>query len=270
MSIHPTAVVEDGAVLGHDVIVGPFTYIERGACLGDGCAIGPQAVIYRNTTLGPGCRVHAGAVLGDLPQDLTHKNDETYVKIGANCVVREGVTVHRGTKAGSSTIVGDECYLMSFSHVAHNVTLGKGVILVNGVLLGGYSKVGDGAFISGNCLVHQFCRVGRLAMLGGGSAISLDVPPFCTTQPLQPNKILGLNVIGMRRAGMSPAERQEVKHAFTLIYGSGLNVPQAIQRVRDEFNDGPAIELCEFIEASKRGVCRKNIEENDIDVNLDL
>ncbi|MEE8264522.1 MAG: acyl-ACP--UDP-N-acetylglucosamine O-acyltransferase [Gammaproteobacteria bacterium] len=268
MSIHPTAVVEDGAVLGRDVVVGPFAYIERGARLGDGCAIGPQAVIYRNTTLGPGCRVHAGAVLGDLPQDLAHKNEETYVKIGANCVVREGVTVHRGTKAGTSTIIGDECYLMSFSHIAHNVTLGRGVILVNGALLGGYSEVGDAAFISGHCLVHQFCRVGRLAMLGGSSGISKDVPPFCTTHPLQANKILGINVIGMRRAGMSPVERQEVKQAFTLMYRPGLNVAQGLQRIREQFKDGPAIEFSEFIEASKRGICTFNIEKDDNDSNL--
>ncbi|MCI0400187.1 MAG: acyl-ACP--UDP-N-acetylglucosamine O-acyltransferase [Gammaproteobacteria bacterium] len=270
MSIHPSAVVEEGVILGKNVTVGPLTYIEMGAVVGDGCSIGPQATIYRYTTLGPGCQVHAGAVLGGLPQDLAHQNEESYVKLGSKCVIREGVTVHRGTKAGTSTIIGDECYLMNFSHVAHNATLGKRVILVNGALLGGYSEVGDAAFISALCLVHQFCRVGRLAMLGGSSGISKDVPPFCTTHPFQPNKILGINTVGMRRAGISPAARQQVKQAFTLMYRSGLNVSQALKHIREAFQDGPAIEFCEFVETSKRGICGMSNAANDNDAPADL
>jgi UDP-N-acetylglucosamine acyltransferase len=237
-NIHPTAVIEDGAKIG------------------EGAEIGPHVTIYRHVTLGPNCRVHAGAVIGDVPQDLAFNNVESHVRIGANCVIREHVTIHRGTKPDTSTIVGDGCYLMTNSHVAHNARLGSRVIVASGALLAGYVEVGDLAFISGNSVVHQFVRIGTLSMLSGLSGIGKDVPPFCTTRGVVANQIGGLNVVGMRRAGMGPAQRTEVKRAFKLLYRSGLNVTQALEAIRGEFRAGPALEMCEFIEASARGICR--------------
>jgi UDP-N-acetylglucosamine acyltransferase len=194
-------------------------------------------------------------VLGDWPQDLGFKNEISFVKIGRNCVIREGVTIHRGTKAGTTTVVGDSCFLMANCHLGHNVQLGHHVIVVNGVLLGGYVEVGDGAFIGGNALVHQFTRVGRLVMLGGGSGSNKDVPPFCMTHGVMLNTISGLNLVGLRRAGLGPDERLQIKHAFDLLYRSGLNVSQAVAALKKEFTTGPASEWAPFIESSKRGIC---------------
>jgi UDP-N-acetylglucosamine acyltransferase len=236
-TIHPTAIIEDGAVIG------------------DNAEIGPHAVIFRGVTIGPNCRIHAGAVIGDLPQDLAFEPAESFVRIGADCVVREHVTIHRGTKPGTATIVGDGCYLMVNSHLGHNAHLGNRVIVANGTLLGGYVEIGDGAFVSGNVLIHQFVRIGRLAMLSGGCGIGKDVPPFCTTIGIQRNCIGGLNTIGMRRAGLSPAERTQAKQAFALLYRSNLNVSQALDRIRQEFTDGPAMEIVQFVAASRRGIC---------------
>ena len=236
-TIHSTAVIEDGAVIG------------------DNADIGPHAVIFRHTTIGPNCRIHAGAVIGDLPQDLAFRPTDSFVRIGADCVVREHVTIHRGTKPGTATIVGDGCYLMVNSHLGHNAHLGNRVIVANGTLLGGYVEIGDGAFVSGNVLIHQFVRIGRLVMLSGGCGIGKDVPPFCTTIGLQRNRIGGLNTIGLRRAGLSPAERMQVKQAFIFLYRSNLNISQALERMRQEFADGPAMELVEFVAASRRGIC---------------
>ena len=255
MSIHPTAVIEAGAELGADVDVGPGAYVQAGASVGAGCHLGPYSVVYRSTTLGPRCRVHAHAVLGDWPQDLAFKNEESFLRVGADCVLREGVTLHRGTKPGSATVLGDGCFLMANSHVGHNCQLGPRVILANGVLLAGYVEVGAGAFLSGNVLVHQFTRVGRLAMLQGGSAVSKDVPPFCVTHGLSGNYVGGLNIVGLRRAGLTPEQRLELKRAFVLLYRSGLNVSQAVARIRQELPEGPAWEFCAFIEASRRGIC---------------
>jgi UDP-N-acetylglucosamine acyltransferase len=210
--------------------------------------------ILKHTSLGPGCEVHAGAVLGDVPQDLAFDGCRSFLKVGARCVIREGVTLHRGTKPDTATEIGDQCFLMAFSHCAHNVNLGRGVIMANGALLGGYVEVGAGAFISGNCLVHQFVRIGRLVMLGGGCAASKDVPPFCLLEPCKTNSMRGLNVVGMRRSGLTSEERKDIKRAFKLIYRSGYSPKQAAAKIREEFTSGPALEFCDFIEASERGL----------------
>lgn len=255
MKWHPTALVDPAAELGAGVDVGPCAVIGPDTRIGDECRIGPHAVIYPGTSLGPRCRVHAGAVLGDRPQDLAFRDAPSRVEIGADCVIREHVTVHRGTKPGSATTVGDGCFLMAHSHLAHNCRLGAGVILANGTLLGGYVEIGDRAFLSGNVIVHQFVRIGRLAMIGGGAGLGKDVPPFCLAAGMRRNEIAGLNVIGLRRAGFPPAERARIRRAFELLYRSGLNVTQAVERLRAEFPDGPASEFAPFAASAARGLC---------------
>jgi len=261
--IHETAVVEKGAEVGSDVSIGPFSYVQSGATIGAGCSIGPHVTILSHTSVGDGTEVHSGAVLGDMPQDTGFENTDTFVKIGAKCIIREGVTVHRGTKEGTSTEIGDGCFLMAFSHFAHNVKLAPGVIVANGALLGGYVEVGEKVFISGNCVVHQFVKIGRVAMLGGACGVSKDVPPFCTVLPLHANEIVGLNVVGLRRAGLSPEERKQIKGAFRILYQSGLNVAQATGKIRDTFNSGPALEFCDFVESADRGICRLGGAESE-------
>lgn len=253
--IHETAVIESGAELGADVSVGPFTFIESGAHIGAGCRIGPHATVYGSVTLGRECRVHAGAILGDDPQDTGFKGGESFVRIGDHCVIREGVTVHRGTKEGTGTEIGNHCFLMALSHFAHNVKLADRVIVANAALLGGYVEIGERTFVSGNVAVHQFVKVGRLAMLGGGAGVSKDVPPFCMLNAVALNQIIGLNVVGMRRAGMSVDERSQVQRAFKVLFLSGLNATQARERIAEVFAEGPALEFCRFLETSTRGLC---------------
>ncbi len=255
MSIHKTALIDESARLGEGVRVGPYAYIAANTDIGDGCEIGPHSVIHSHTTLGARCRVHAGAVLGDIPQDLAFEGGESYLRIGPDCIIREGVTIHRGTKSGSTTEVGEGCFLMAFSHLAHNVRLGRGVIMANGALCGGYVEVGDMAFLSGNVVVHQFCRVGRLAMLSGNSGISKDLPPYCVTVGCSRNAVGSLNVVGMRRAGVSPEDRKGIKRAFQLLYRSGLNTEQAVRRMKEELPERPAAEFIPFIESAQRGIC---------------
>lgn len=254
-AIHPTACIDPSARLGEGVAVGPFAVIAADTVVGDGVQIGPHAVLHPGTRLGARCRVHAHAVLGDWPQDFKFNGAPSFVEIGEDTVLREGVTIHRGTDEGSSTRIGARCYLMANSHVAHNGTLGNDVILANNVLLAGWVTVGDRTFLSGNVVVHQFTRIGRLVIMSGGSGVSKDVPPFCSVRALTANEVTGLNVIGMRRAGFSSEERLAVKRAFTLLYRSGLNVSQAVDRMKQEAAGGPAAEFTAFIESSKRGLC---------------
>ena len=253
--IHKTAIIDPGAELGKDVEVGPFTVIEADVTIGDGSVIGPNVSIRPYTSIGSHCNVHAGAVLGGIPQDVNFEGGKSFVSIGANCQIREGVTINRGTQTDSVTEIGEECFLMAFSHFGHNVKLGHNVIVANGALLAGYVEVGDQVFISGNCVLHQFVTVGRLAMLGGGCGISKGVPPFCLVKPLEGNKILGLNSVGLRRSSLSKEERQEIKEAFKLLYLSGLNISHALEKIKSAFPSGPASEFSAFIEKSERGIC---------------
>ncbi len=254
MQIHPTSAIEPGAKIGNNVSIGPFCYIRADVEIGDNCILDSHVTILPYTSIGQNCHLHSNVVVGDLPQDVAFKDEPSYVKIGNNCTLREGVTIHRGTKSGTKTVVGDNCLLMAYSHLAHNVCIGNHAIVANGALLAGYVEVGDRAFISGNCLVHQFARVGRLAMLSGGSAIHKDVPPFCMTRSTTLNKIMGLNTVGLRRAGFTAEQRLTLKRAFKILYQSNLLIPEALAKLETEFESDLVQELCEFIRKSQRGI----------------
>jgi len=256
MSVHPTACIEEGAVIGADVEVGPFNYVAGGTIIGDGCRLGPHVTVLPFTELGRDCRVHAQAVLGGLPQDLKF-NPETIsrVRIGDRCVLREGVTVHRGTEPESITEIGTDCLLMATAHVGHNCRVGNHVILVNGAMLGGHVQVGERALISGNAGVHQFVRIGRYAMLGGTATATQDVPPFCILRSGSLNRLSGLNTIGLRRAGIDSATRLALRSAFLKLFHSGTNRTEAVALLEAENPVAEVRELLEFIRTSTRGVC---------------
>ncbi len=266
--IHKTAIVEQGAEIGADVSIGPFSYVAGNVKIGNKCSIAPHVTLHEYTSIGENCQIHSGAVIGDLPQDIGFKGEISFVKIGSNCVIREGVTIHRGSKENTITEIGNDCFLMAFSHFAHNVKIGNGVIAANGVLLAGHVEIGDRVFLSGNSMVHQFVKIGRLVMLGGAGAVSKDVPPFCTVRPVSFNTVVGLNVVGMRRAGINAQDRQDIRRAFKILYHSGLNITQAVEKLKATFPSGPASEFASFIEQSKRGLCgckskHQNTEEDD-------
>lgn len=254
--IHPTAILEPGAQLGTDVRIGPHAYVAATAVLGDGCVLGPNAVVLEHTTLGARCTVHSGAVLGDLPQDLSFKDEPSFVVIGDDCTFRESVTVHRGTKPGTTTRLGHHVFMMANSHVAHNCEVGNHVVMANCAALGGYVTVGDRCFIGGNSGVHQFCHVGRLAMVGAFSLISKDLPPFCISTPCMNSFVFGLNRVGLRRNGFDAAQRAQIKSAFHLVYCSGLNKTQAEDQLRAETDNPFATEFADFLAHATRGICR--------------
>jgi UDP-N-acetylglucosamine acyltransferase len=251
--IHPTAIIHPKAKVESSVSVGPYAVIDEGVEIGAECIVGPHVYITGQTTVGARNRFFAGCVIGEAPQDLKYRNEPTGVSIGHDNVFREHVTVHRSSKVGEQTRIGSHNFLMQHSHVAHNVLLGEYVILAGGALLAGYARVDDRAFISGNCLVHQFARVGTLALMQGGAAISKDLPPFTVAH--QENKLCGLNVVGMRRAGMAPTERQELKQVYRALFREGKNLREAVVGARKKFSSGPAKTILDFIASSKRGIC---------------
>jgi UDP-N-acetylglucosamine acyltransferase len=259
--IHPTAMIHGSAEVPADAEVGPYTVIEAGVVMGPGCRIGPHVHLRSGTTLGAGNLIHAGCVLGDDAQDKNYRGQPTRLRIGAGNVFREHVTVHRANKPEEETVVGSQNYLMAGSHVGHNATLGDHVVLANGALVAGHVQVADRAFISGHCLIHQFVRVGLLALMQGGAGISKDLPPFTIARG--DNRICGLNIVGMRRAGYSAEIRLELKRLYHALFRRGANLREAVESARGQFQSEAAKTMLEFISASRRGICRvwRNEEE---------
>jgi UDP-N-acetylglucosamine acyltransferase len=251
MSVHTTAIVSPDARLGRGVTIGPCAVVEERTVIGDGCEIRAHAVIKRFTTLGAGNRVHEGAILGGEPQDLSFKDQETAVVIGDRNVIREGVTINRSTKAGGATVVGSDCFLMAYVHLAHDNRLGDHVILANNVMLAGHVEVGDRAFLGGGGGIHQFCRVGRLAMVGGNAGAPQDCLPFVITDG-HPARARGLNVVGLRRAGVAASQMRTLKEAYRLLLRSGLHLEPALERMA-ALQDPLVDEMIAFVRSSKRG-----------------
>jgi len=252
--IHPSAIISPGAQVDPSVEVGPFSVIDGEVSLGPGCRVGPHVYLTGRTAIGPDNCFHANCVIGDAPQDVKYKNAPTGLRIGAHNIFREGCTVHRSAKPEEETVVGSHNFLMANSHVGHNARVGDHVILANGALLGGYAEVEDRAFVSGNCMVHQFSRVGQLAIMQGGSALTQDLPPFTIMRGV--NGMCGLNSIGLRRAGIDPAERLDIKRLYRKLFLSGEDRSKAMAEAKTKFVSASAKHLLEFIATSKRGVCR--------------
>ena len=252
MAIHPTAVVDPRAEIHPDAHIGPFVVIDGPVRVGTGTRVLAHATLMGWTEIGVGNTVHAGAVLGDVPQDLAFPGEQSFLRIGDRNVIREHVQMHRGTKPGSATTVGNNNYFMTNAHVGHNCRIGNDVIIANGALLGGYVDVADRVFISGNCAVHQFVRVGRLALLRGLTKVSRDVPPFCIVDGT--HTVRAINRVGLRRAGLTMRQIQDVHRAVRLLFGRPRNLRAALA----ELEAGPCSpevrELIEFIRASTRGV----------------
>ncbi len=252
--IHPTAIIHAGARLGDGCTVGPHAVIDEHVTLGPECRVGPGVYLTGHTTAGRRNRFHAGAVIGDAPQDFKYAGQPTRLVIGDDNLFREHVTIHRSNRLDEDTVIGHGNMFMAGSHVGHNCRIGDQNVVANGALLAGHVIVSDRAFISGNCLIHQFCRVGRLAMMQGGSGISKDLPPFCIVRGN--NRICGLNIVGLRRAGFSAPDRFRLKQAYRRVFRSDDSFQSGLAAARAEFSDTAAAqEFLSFIAASTRGIC---------------
>jgi UDP-N-acetylglucosamine acyltransferase len=263
--VHPTAIVHPTAKLGAGVEIGPFAVIGPEVELGDRCWVGPHSVV-EYATVGEACRFHPHAFVGTEPQDLKFKGEKTRVEIGARTTVRECVTIHRGTSATGITKVGSDCLIMAYCHVAHDCVLSDGIIMANLATLAGHVEVGPGAFFGGLSAVHQFVRIGTGAMIGGASMVVNDVAPFCTTHGNRA-KIVGLNLVGLRRRGLSRETLSALKAAYRTLFASGLSLAEAVTKIEQ----GPRFpEVDTFVaflrNTGARGLCRpstKSAGESD-------
>ena len=252
--IHRTALVDPGAHLGTDVMVGPYAIIGPNVTIGDRSQIAAHAVIERDTRMGAEVKVGYGSILGADPQDLKYRGEETWVEVGDQTTIREYCTINRGTPATGRTTVGRRCFIMTYVHIAHDCVVGNDVILANSIQMAGHVTVDDRAIISGLVPIHQFVRVGTYAFIGGGSRVNQDVPPY-TKAVGNPVHLYGLNSVGLQRAGFGAEVKLALKKAYRLVFNSHLTVSQGIARARAELPAVPEVEtFLRFIEASQRGV----------------
>jgi len=253
LSIHTLATIAKTATIGARVQIGPFCVVESDVTIGAGCILENGAVIKSGTTLGADNHVFEGAVLGGHPQHSHMPENPGRLVIGDGNTIRENVTIHRAMESDSATIVGNHNLLMVNAHVAHDCFLGNHTIVTNNALLAGHVTVEDRAYLSGAAAVHQFCRVGTLAMVGGQSHATRDVPPFVTVDGLS-SLVVGLNQIGLRRAGFDQQQIRQLKDAYRVVYRSGLLWKEMLARLQSEFPDGPAARFYEFLSTTTRGI----------------
>jgi UDP-N-acetylglucosamine acyltransferase len=254
--IHPTAIIHPKAELAQDVSIGPYSIIGEKVTIGAGCRIASGVLIDGETTLGKNNRVFHGAVIGSVCQDLKYRGERTCVRIGDGNTIREFVTVNSATGEGGSTVVGNAVLLMAYVHLGHNCVIGDNVILANAVNLAGHVHIHDFASIGGLTPVHQFVGIGQHAFIGGGSRIQKDVPPFLKVAG-NPARVYGLNTVGLTRRGFTAEQRALLKTAYVVLFRSGLNVTQALERISVELPHTDEIAmLVDFIRDSERGIIK--------------
>ncbi|MCB4747119.1 MAG: acyl-ACP--UDP-N-acetylglucosamine O-acyltransferase [Sulfurovum sp.] len=251
--IHPTAIIEEGAILGKNVTVGPFTYIGSHVKIGDETSIASHAVIEGFTTIGKHNHIFPHAAVGTVPQDLKYSGEESELIIGDNNTIREFTLLNSGTKGGGMvTKIGNHNLLMGYVHLGHDVMLGDHCILANGATLAGHVELGNHVVIGGLTPVHQFVHIGDYAMVGGASAVSQDIPPYCLAEG---NRAIlrGLNLTGLRRK-IDREEINALKNAYRKLFEQGDPLQDIAQEILKRTDSLYVKSLCMFIETSKRGI----------------
>jgi len=261
--IHPTAIVDPAAELAEGVSVGPYSIIHGQVKVGVDTEIGSHVVIKEYTTIGARCRIFQFAALGEIPQDLKFAGELSHLIIGNDNTIREFATMHRGTAGGGGvTRVGNGNLFMAYTHVAHDCTIGDGGVMSNAASLAGHITVEDRAILGGFVGVHQFCRIGCHAFIGGASAVTRDVPPYSMAVGNRA-KLVGLNLVGLKRSGFPDTTLQSLRQAYELLFASGRNLKEAVAQVREDIPQIPEIQhLLKFVESSERGLVPLDAREN--------
>jgi UDP-N-acetylglucosamine acyltransferase len=250
-----TARIHPDAVIGPQCIVGEFCVIEADVSIGTGCVLEPYVFVKRWTSMGDRNEVSAGTALGTDPLDKNFTGERSYLRIGSDNKIREHYTISRGTEPESATVIGDSNYIMTSGHIAHNSRVGNHTVIASCALVAGYVEIGDRAFVSGGVVVHQFSRIGVLAMIGGNTRVNADAPPYFLYSGFDVTPV-GINVVGLKRAGFPDADISDLKRAYRLLYRSGRKLADALERIAVECSSSHALHLVDFVRKSERGICR--------------
>jgi UDP-N-acetylglucosamine acyltransferase len=254
--IAPTACVHPEASIGPGSVIGEFCVIESEVSIGAGCRLEPYVYVKRWTTLGDDNQISAGTVLGTDPLDKAFTGERSYLRIGNGNIIREHYTISRGTQPESATEIGDRNYIMTSGHIAHNCRIGDETVICSCALVAGYVEIEDQAFVSGNVAIHQYSKIGRLAMVAGNTGVNSDLPPFFMYCGVRARPV-GLNLVGLKRAGFAEPDISALKQAYQILYRSGLKLEQALARIEAEIPTEHTLHLVRFIRSSKRGICRE-------------
>ncbi len=251
--IHPTAIIEEGAILGSGVSIGAFSIIGSGVTIGENTTIDSHTLIAGNTTIGSGNHIFSHAAIGTIPQDLKFAGEEVELIIGDNNTIREFTLLNPGTQGGGSiTKIGNNNLLMGYVHLGHDVKMGNHCILANGSALAGHVELGDYVVVGGTTPVHQFVHIGDYAMIGGASALAQDVPPFCLAEGNRAS-LRGLNLTGLRRR-VNREEINELKVAYRELFEHNRPLQEVAQELLNTTQSSKVKQLCAFIQHSKRGI----------------
>jgi UDP-N-acetylglucosamine acyltransferase len=254
--VAPTARVHPDAIIGAGSRIGEFCVVESDVVIGARCSLEPYVYVKRWTTMGDENEISAGTVLGTDPLDKTFTGERSYLFIGNRNKIREHYTISRGTQPESATRIGNGNYIMTSGHIAHNCVLGDGIVIASCTLVAGYAEVEDQAFLSGGIGIHQYSKIGRLAMVAGMARVNRDLPPYFiySGYEIEPK---GLNIVGLKRAGVSANDIATLKDAYKLLYRTGLKLEEALTRIEAELRSEHALHLVKFIRESKRVISRE-------------
>ncbi|MGQ0504766.1 MAG: acyl-ACP--UDP-N-acetylglucosamine O-acyltransferase [Myxococcaceae bacterium] len=256
-NIHPTAIVHPEAKLHTSVEIGPYAVIGPRVRIGGDCKVGPHAVIEGDTVIGERNRIFQFASVGAIPQDLKYAGEDTQLRIGDDNQIREFTTIHIGTAGGDGvTRIGNKNLFMAYSHVAHDCVIGSGCVFANSAALAGHVEIGDHVICGGLSAIHQFTRIGMHAFIAGGAMVAMDVPPYCTAQGDRA-ELVGLNTVGLTRAGYEEEQLTRIKDAYKILFRSKLGLNEAISKLKAEHGGHSEIDvLLQFVTSSKRGITR--------------
>lgn len=256
-AIHPTAIVEDGATIGRDVTIGPFSHIGPQVVIGDGSQLGSHVVVAGDTEIGPQARVFPFAAVGLPPQDLKFRGEKTRLRIGGRVIIRENVTINPGTEGGTGeTVIGDNCALLAGAHVAHDCRIGDGCVIVNNAMVAGHCTLGDHVIVGGGAGIHQFVRIGDHAFVGGLSGVENDVIPFGSAIGNRAH-LGGLNLVGLKRRGFNRSEIHALRGAYAALFSDGGTQAERIDALRGDYAGATAVQtLIAFVEkGGSRALC---------------
>lgn len=252
--IHPTAIIDTGAVIAEDAVIDAYCIIGPGVTIGSRTRLHPHVQLIENSKIGRECEIFGGTQIGGPPQDTKFKNEVSFVVIGDQNIIREYSTIHRATGEGKITRIGDNNMLMAYAHVGHNCEIGSHVSIASYVGVSGHVLIGDNVNIGGMTGIHQHGRIGTLAMIGGLSGLNRDVPPYMIAEG-RPARVYDINIRGLRRAGIPPKVRAELRQAYKLLYRTNLNVSQALEAIEDEIEKSPELDLLlHFVRTTREGI----------------